>query len=267
MIKEIECCCKKDIMEFYRHRLNILCAVIIICIGACVLLATVYFPSLILAASSTMPEIITDTNSLTNVIEKLFPSNVKSNMGIFSSDVVVFYGLILIYICTSVLPNEIMRRQWIIPLSVGYRRETILISKCIVYTVGTSFPVFVIGNIYYMVAACVLKNDMAWGSAVLNIIALTISIACISIISLFLSIIITNRIMAVFTIVSLVMVAPDIMTFFSFGEYLPTYLLTLVYNSEVTLEKSIIPVCNILLIIVTCYLLAVNKLKKIIVER
>ena len=77
-------CIYKDILEFIRNKKNVLCAGVLLLIGAMVLCTTLFFPSLIDQVMQKSPDIISDPGSINELMGKLFHSDVKGSMGILS---------------------------------------------------------------------------------------------------------------------------------------------------------------------------------------
>lgn len=124
------------------------------------------------------------------------------------------------------LPNEIRDGKWILVIEAGYSKQEMLLSKILVYGVCTSLPTFIGYNIYYAISRNLITDNYSLICALGNSIVLALSAFFITTISITLPVIYKNYIMAVVTVIVTVLAAPDILTIFSLGRLLPTYLLT-----------------------------------------
>ena len=86
-------------------------------------------------------------------------------------------------------------------------------------------------------------------------------------ISITLSVIYKNHIMAVITMVITVLAAPDILTMFSFGKLFPTHLLTFIYNSSGNFAELIIPCITLIVLQLGLCYMAIKRFDKIEIAR
>jgi ABC-2 type transport system permease protein len=210
---------------------------------------------------------ITDKDSIIEMMEKLFPGDVKGSLGIFASDVGVFYTIVIALMCHGLLPGEIRDGKWIIPVNIGISKSKLIGSKCIVYACGIGLPVLVITNLYYYVSATLLNNNLTIETAVLNSVVLCFSVMGIVASTILLSVIYKHSILAALSVILTVMAAPDVLTFFTFGKYFPTYLLTFTYTVSDSIFDLIIPAIVLLLMTGVLFELSLKKLEKIEVVR
>lgn len=261
-MRQFHACVKKDISEYLRYHRNMLCMLVLMGIGAMVLLTTLFFPDLISELAIKAPNMITDPKAINELMTRLFPQDVKGSLMIFSSDVGLFYTIVVCMICHSILPGEIKNGQWIIPVNAGIEKRTLLTSKSLVYAAGMSFPVFVVYNLYYYVASTFLSANCRYEVALLNSAVLSLSIAFIAIVTILSSVLYKHSVIAALSIITIVMVAPDVLTFFSFGKIFPTYLLTFAYTLGENMATIIVP--TVIMAIISCvlYIFALRKCEK-----
>ena len=98
---------RKDFREVLRGKKNVLFSLILVSLGAMVLLTTLFIPDLIRALGEKAPEMISDTESLDEMLSKLFPSDVAGSMGVWASDVGIFYTVVITLMTHALIPDEI----------------------------------------------------------------------------------------------------------------------------------------------------------------
>ncbi|MBP3197135.1 MAG: ABC transporter permease subunit [Butyrivibrio sp.] len=258
---------RKDLKEILRGKKNVYFSLTLVAIGAMVLLTTLFFPDLIGALGEKAPDMISDSRSLDEMMRNLFPNNVKGSLGVWASDVGVFYTVVITLMTHGLVPEEIKNGRWIMPLSVGYSRKEMLLSKCIVYAASASFPVLILTNAYYMVASFLLEGEDFSHFPTIQSLSLSLAIAGIVIITVLLSTIYNHSITAVITMIGVVLVAPDVLSFFKFGKYLPTYLLTFAYTMSAEVTDLIVPIIGLVALCLILFYMSARKLMKIEVSR
>ena len=63
------------------------------------------------------------------------------------------------FMCAPLLREERRAGKWILALEAGYRPQTLLVSKILIYGLGASIPVFIMYNLYYTVGRDVYKRQ------------------------------------------------------------------------------------------------------------
>lgn len=184
---------------------------------------------------------MSNTETITSTLATFFPSNLKSNMGVLASDIAIFYGIVVVLSTYNLIAKKINTGKWIFPLSVGYSPFILIISKGLAYGVGADFPSVVFYNLYYFVGNLYLSPDYLLTNAIMNSFVLGFAIFAIVYITIVLSSIYKQAIMSAATMLVTLVVAPDIFSLFSFGKYLPTYLLTYVYKTNNNIKELLIP--------------------------
>lgn len=105
-------CAKKDLREITRKKRTVIFNVLILAVSVMVLGTTLAYPSLIGALVKKAPNIIADGSQILQVMQKLFPQTTRENMGIWSSDVVIFSTIAISLICCNLIPEEIKAGKW-----------------------------------------------------------------------------------------------------------------------------------------------------------
>jgi len=107
------------------------------------------------------------------------------------------------------------------------------------------------------------SNEKAFASSVVMCIA----VAVIVVIIILSSILYRNSITAAVSMILIVMVAPDVLTYFTFGKFMPTYILTFVYQMSDVYIDLVIPIVEITVICALLMLSAMNKLRRMEIAR
>lgn len=251
-------CANKDRLEFMRSRLNIICLLVLLGCGAMVLLSTAYMP-LLLNKAMEVTDVMSADMSVSSFMEKFFPGDVKGSLGIFSSDIGIFYSLTVILLTYSLLPNDISTGRLILPLCAGYKKNTIFLSKQLVYSVLCAFPVFPAYLLYYYVGIGFLEINYSFQAVLLNALLWAVVIFSIVNLTIALSVLYRHKYSSLVTMALVIIVAPDLLSFFKFGAYFPTYLLTFLYRSEERMDMLVIPMITLALILALVNTVALKK--------
>ncbi|MCR5775891.1 MAG: hypothetical protein K6G84_00550 [Lachnospiraceae bacterium] len=267
MTNRLICTIKKDFREYMRGKKNMYFSISLLLIGIMIISTTLFFPALIEALAQKAPDMVSNVGALDELMAKLFPDNIKGSLGIWYSDVGVFYSIVLVLTIYGLIVNEIKSGKWIMPVASGYKKMELVISKNIVYSVGAAFPVFVLSNVYYIAGLNFFTNDIGAIQAVVCSAIMSLSVIFITVTTLLSSVLYKNSITAGISNILIIMVAPDILTYFSFGKYFPTYLLTFVYTVSDNYSELIIPVVEMILICLILFFLVDKKIRKIEISR
>lgn len=267
MRNQILCSLRKDLHEFTSSRKNLLFGGTLLSLCAMVLGATYYLPSLIDALIKNAAHMISDTGTITTTLATFFPDTLSANMGVLSSDIAIFYGIVVILATYNLISKEIKSGKWIFPLSVGYKPFILIFSKGVTYGLGAAIPAIIFYNIYYFAGSMCLAPDYAFSTAVANSFVLGFSIFSIAYITIMLASIYKQAIMSAVTMILFVAVAPDIFALFSFGKLFPTHLLTHLYRSSSCITDVIIPAALTIAIAVILTILSSRKASNIEITR
>lgn len=257
-MNQLICCINKDRIEFIRKKKNLICLLVLIGIVSMVLLTTFFMPQLLEKAMS-LTNILSDDTSLAEFMGKFFPQTLKESMGIFSSDVGVFYSLLVICLSFNLLPNEIESGKLILPLCAGYNKNIFFISKEITYSFLCAAPVFPIYVLYFFLGSNFLENNYNLESVIINGIVLAVTEFFICCFTITLSVIYKNKYIPLVNILLFVVVLPDILSSFSFAKYIPTYMLTYVYTSSEEPKLLIVPIAISVVVIAVLNIFVLNR--------
>ena len=267
MKNQIICSFQKDIMEYIRTKKTLLFSSTLFFLCAVVFLATKTFPTLISALISSTSHIASNSDTITSSLIAFFPENLKDNMGILSSDIIIFYGIVVILSTYNLIKKEIDSGKWIFPSSVGYKPFVLIISKGVVYGLGAAVPSVIFYNLYYVIGNVYLFPDYYITSALVNSLILGFAIFSIVYITITLSTICKQAIMSVVTIIPFIVIAPDVFSLFAFGKYLPTHILTYLYQSMNNYNELLAPMVMTFSIALFLSVLASKKALDIEVSR
>lgn len=267
MKNQIVCAIKKDIKEYLQTRKNILFSMILFSLCAMVLVATKFLPSLISELVKQASHMISNTATISDTLAAFFPENLRANMGILASDIAIFYGIVVILSTYNLIVKEINDEKWIFPLSTGYKPSILLISKGLVFGVGAALPSIIFYNLYFIIGNIYLTPNYNFATALINSLVLGFAIFSIVYLTIMLSLVYKQAIMSALTMILFLTVAPDIFSLFTFGKYLPTYLLTFVYTTSTNIFDLIIPFLFTIIIQILLTFVASKKIANIEVSR
>ena len=244
--------------EFIRTRKNILSLLAIISCCAFMILSTLLIPKMLDKATG-ISSYLKNGESASVITEKLFPQDMKGSCGVFASDIVLFYSLMVILTTYTLLPNEIKNGRIIPPICAGYSKAILLISKEVVYGLFFAIPVFCGYLLYYSIAGKFLIVNYPLREALQNAAALSIAEFCIAAFSIVLSLINKQPMMTFALMASCVMIIPDALSYFQFARFFPTYLLTYTYNSSKDFCSFLWPVWMSMLVLCLTNIFALRK--------
>ena len=251
-------CLNKDRLEFVRSHMNIICPLVLLGCAAIVLLSTAYMP-LLLERAMEVTDVMNTDMSVSAFMEKFFPVDLKGSLGIFSSDIGIFYSLTVIFLTYSLLPNDISKGRLILPLCAGYKKNTLFLSKQFVYSILCAFPVLPIYVLYYYIGVGFLDVNYPFKFAIFNALLWLLAVFAIVYLTIALSVLYKHKYSCLATMVLIIMVAPDVLSFFKFGPFFPTHILTYLYRSDENTGALVIPILVLLLILICVDLVALKK--------
>ena len=259
MNKQIFCILQKDFKEYKRTRTNLVFGITLLGLCTMVMGATYLLPSLVDKLITAAAEMVSDVNTITDTLTTFFPGNLKANMGILASDIIIFYGVVVILFTHNLISKEIKEGKWISPISVGYKPFNLIMSKGLIFGLGAAIPCVAFYNLYFFVGNMYLVPDYKLIDAISNSLIMGFSIFSIVYITIILASIYKQAITSAITMIPLIAVAPDIFTLFSFGKYFPTYMLTHLYQSSSNISNIIIPAIFTLVIAMVLTVVAAKK--------
>ncbi len=267
MKSQLYCAIKKDIKEYLRSKKNLLFALTLFLLCAMVFFSTKFLPTLIISLTEKTSNLITNADILKNTLLSFFPSELKANMGVLASDIAIFYGIVVILTTYNLIIREIKNNKWIFPIGVGYKPFALILSKGVIYGIGSAVPAAVLYILYYFIGSIYLVSDYPISVAISNAIVLGVAMASITYITIVLTTLLRHPIMSATTMIGFIAIAPDIFALFTFGKYLPTHLLTYIYNSSNNLVEVVIPIIELLFIMTVISCLASKKSRTIDITR
>ena len=259
MNKQIFCILQKDFKEYKSTRTNLVFGITLLGLCTMVMGATYLLPSLVDKLITAAADMVSDVNTITDTLTAFFPGNLKANMGILASDIIIFYGVVVILFTHNLISKEIKEGKWISPISVGYKPFNLILSKGLIFGLGAAIPCIGFYNLYFFVGNVYLVPDYKLIDAISNSLIMGFSIFSIVYITIILASIYKQAITSAITMIPLIAVAPDIFTLFSFGKYFPTYMLTHLYQSSSNISNIIIPAIFTLVIAMVLTVVAAKK--------
>ncbi|MBO4863467.1 MAG: ABC transporter permease subunit [Eubacterium sp.] len=259
-MSEFRCLVKKDIKEILRTGKLILFVVLGLGIAVMILAFTALFTDLPDFLEVELPGI--DIVSLENMMGTLYPRMVRESLGIFAYYIGIFYSLIIILVSHAVLPNERKNGKWVLPVQQGYTKRTIVTSKCLVYGTLAAASVFVSYLFYYAAAETFMMRNMPFGNAFFLAVIHGLNLFFILCFTMLLSVYFKSSVVAVISVLGTVLFVPDIMNYLPVGIYLPTYMLTFVYESGSDFGLVVGPLLMSIFLLILTYYIVVIKLEK-----
>lgn len=261
-MKELKCALHKDILECVRRRKLLGFTLGSLGIGLLVFISSMLLPKAVEAIFNLAPELIEGADSMQELMEVFFPQDVAGNISLLSSNILVFYVVVVVVLTFRLLPNEYNKGRWELPLSCGYKPGALIWAKALVYGLFSAIPVFVAYILYYLLTAGRLEDNLGFGNALLQAFLCALCIFIIMIYTVLGSALFKHSIVNVVSVLSITLFAPDIFTFFSFEEYLPTYLFTFVKFGYTSYGDIIIPLLELVLLAVLYGILAVGAYQR-----
>lgn len=256
-MKGIKCCIKKDIREVLRTGKLILFILMAVGVGIMIMGFTIIFTNIPDALTQELQDF--DISSLESMMSTLYPKIVRENMAVFAYYIGFFYSLVMILVCHNILPKERKKGKWVLPKEQGYTVRDIVTGKVLVYGSFAGISVFVCYMIYYFIACTFMTRNMTLGNAFICALIHGLNICFILDYTMLMSVWFKNGIVAAISMIGTVLFAPDILSYLPFGKYLPTYMLTFVYESLDTYSELIIPlIVNVICLVIT-YLIAIKR--------
>jgi hypothetical protein len=260
MIEGIKCCIKKDLKETVRTGKLILFFALALGIAIMILFFTLFFENIPDSLTTELPGF--DIESLENMMTTLYPKMVRESLGVFSYYIGVFFSLIVIIVTHGILPKELSHGKWILPFQQGYTNKDFIISKCSVYGMTAGFAVFFSYIFYFILANSCMEKNMTIGNAIFLAFIHGLNIFFIISYTMLMSLYFKSPVVASISMIATVLFGPDILKYFTIGEYLPTYMLTFVYDSRNEYGKLIGPIVLNVFLVVILYFMTMIRLEK-----
>ena len=253
----IICCIKKDIKEVLRTGKVILFALLALGIGVMIMAFTVLFTDIPDFLAVELPGF--NIEDLEAMMSTLYPKMLRENLGVFSYYIGFFYSLILVLVTHNILPKERKSGRWVLPLQQGYKPGDIITGKCIVYGTLAGVCVFISYMLYYGVASTFMLHNMGLGNAFMLAFLHGLNMFFILCYTMLFAILFGNGVVSAISMIGTILFVPDIMNFLPIGKYLPTYMLTFVYNSESNFGDVIGPLLFNIIILAALYVIVLGR--------
>ncbi|MCR5213931.1 MAG: hypothetical protein K6E10_05915 [Eubacterium sp.] len=257
----LKSCIKKDIKEVLRTGKLLIFGLLALGIGVMIMAFTIIFSNIPDFLAVELPGF--DIESLEEMMTTLYPKIVSINIGVFSYYIGFFYGLVLVLVINGILPREIKKGRWILPLEQGYIKNDLILGKCIVYGIMAGACVFVSYILYYIIANTFMVQDLKFSHAFILGMVHLLNMFFIVAYTMLLSVWFDNGIIAAISVIGTLLFVPDIMNFLPIGKILPTYMLTFVYDSHTEFADLVMPLLiNIITLLIT-YIFTIRKVDKL----
>lgn len=251
-MNEMKCALRKDFMECFRRKKFLIFMLSALGMGLLIYACSMVLPVFVQAIIDIAPEFISGAESMEELMRTFFPEDVKGNISLLSSNIMVFYVIIIVILSYRLLPKEFDKGRWDMPISCGYKPETLIVSKALVYGLMSAVPVFVTYLLYYFFISMVLRDNLGFGNALMQAFLNFLCIFIIMVYTIFGSAMFKYGIVNAISVISITLFAPDIFSFFNFEKYVPTYVFNFVKYAQ-TNYKDVVGSILILIILGAMY--------------
>ncbi len=249
-MKLMKCCIQKDCLELIRKKKYLPFWLLVVGMILLTYVSTMFLSKVLDYVMKTAPGFISDAGPIYDVLDVFFPKTVIGNLGIFSSDLMVFYLLFSVFYVFRLLPDERDLGSWILPHENGYTGAMFTVSKALVYSVAAALPVIVGYILYYLLIASVLPDDCGLKNAVFQALLNGLCVFAVTKLTVSFSIVGKHPLVSAISIASLFVLAPDILSLFVFEKRLPFYIFSFVKFVYTDYYDLVIP---IILLFVICF--------------
>lgn len=265
-MSRLSLCMKKDRAEFLRSKKLAVCIIFLSVFMVFVLALTAIVPQLSKIISSDVEMIATGITTMVEFLRNYFPNLLTESMGFYSTEIGLFYSILVIAFSFSVLPKEIKSGRLILPICNGYQQKEIFISKQIVYALFCSIPAGVSYFLYYLIGSTFLIKDGGIVFGIIGALATCFNVFSIVCITIALSVIYKHSVMVIITMGLTVAASPDLLFYLPFGRFIPTYMLTYLNYSETNPTFLIVPVIEYAVIILLLDIVVIKRKFAVVVD-
>jgi len=251
-------CMKKDLLEYLRTKKLLITISFLVIFGMFVLLASAVFPD-VFEELMQYADFLADNITLQSFIDAFFPRTVSGSLGVYASDISMFYSLMILFMTFNLFPADIRSGRMILPLCSGHHRNQMLIAKEIVYSILFALPIWGCIIVFYAIARSILIVDFSWADAFCLAFVCAFNALLISSMTITMSVVFKKKIITLVTVILSVVVAPDMIPFFSFGKYLPEYTIYYAKNALTSFQSVLIPYAITIIFVLGLNLLAVLR--------
>lgn len=252
----------KDIRECVRRKKMLIFCLSALGVGLLVYVASMVLPVALENLLFLAPELLPGKDALSEVMSTFFPGDVRSSLALLSSNLLTFYIIVMVIVSQNLLTSEFRKGRWDMPRANGYTSACLALSKCIVYSVAGSLPVFVVYILYYWAVSLSLVRNLSLGQALGHALINMLCTAAVMCITLFGSMVFKHSVVNVISVLGIILFVPDILYFFSFSEYLPTYPFSFAKSVLLDFGSVIMPMVILILICALFGVLGIYKYQK-----
>jgi len=265
-MSRLSLCMKKDNREFLRGKKLAICIIFLSVFMAFLLILTAIIPQLSRLISSDVELIETGITAMVGFLQSYFPQYLSESTAFYSTEIGLFYSILVIAFSFSVLPKEIKSGRLILPICNGYQQKEIFLSKQIVYALYSSIPAGVAYFLYYIIGSSFLLKDCTIVFGIVGALATSFNVFCIVCITIALSVIYKHSFMVIITMGLTVAASPDLLFYLPFGKFIPTYIFTYLNYAENNPVLLIVPVLEYAVIIVLLDILVIKRKFAVVVD-
>lgn len=265
-MSRLSLCMKKDRIEFLRSKKLGVCIVFLSVFLAFLLILTAVIPQLTNLVKSDIEIVASGIDLMVNWLNDYFPRMLTDSTAFYSTEIGLFYSILVIAFSFSVLPKEIKSGRLILPICNGYQQKEIFLSKQIIYATFSAVPAGVAYFVYYLIGSTFLENDYPIAQALISSVVTMFNVFCIVCITIALSVIYKHSILVIISVGLTVAASPDLLYVLPFGKYIPTYLFTYLNYSINDPIQLIVPVIEYVVIVVLLDILVIKRKFAIVVD-
>ena len=254
-------CLRKDIKEYVRTGKLFIFAGTLLGLSILVVFTTWCVPLLRILMQNASDEIVLAVGYMEQIINELVPMDVQNNVGFWAADVGLFYTVVIAIVCSTILPGEIKCGKWIMPQNCGYKPWHFILSKCIVYGVGTAVSETLVQCLYYVGIRTVLVDNYSFSDCFIGAVLFGSLCGCVTVLTMLTSLCGKYTAVSCAGVMFCVIVLPDVFLAFDVCEWLPTYLFIFAYNSQTDYSSVVIPWILLVALLFVTYFVALWRVK------
>lgn len=259
-------CIKKDQKEYVRSMKLTVSIVFLTAFLLLLILLTAAVPRLASIVSSDVEFVAQGVSALTDFLVNYFPQSLAESSSFFSTEIGLFYSILVIAFSFNVLPKDIKSGRLILPTCNGYKQTEIFLSKQIVYSLFASIPAGVAYFIYYLIGLTFLERNYSVGLAAIGALATTINVFSIVCITIALSVIYKHSVIVIITMGLTVAASPDLLYHLPFGKFIPTYIFSYLNYAINEPIQLLIPIIEYIAIIVILDIIVCKRKFAVVVD-
>lgn len=265
-MSRLSLCIKKDKTEYLRSNKLTISIIFLGLFLAFLLIITSIIPRLSEILASEMELFAGGLDGIVAFLTNYFPQTLLESCAFYSTEIGLFYSVLMIAFSFNILPREIKSGRLILPICNGYQQKEIFMSKQIVYSLFASIPAGVAYFIYYLLGKTFLYDNYPIGQAAIGALAMFFNVFSIVAITVALSVIYKHTALVIISMGLTVAASPDLLYYLPFGKFIPTYIFTYLNYSEMNPLWLIAPVVEYIVIIVILDIVVIKRKFAVIVD-